>query len=161
MPGPCLDIATLLGYFSISSQYLAPTTQYHHFQKYLPGFATSARSMSQYRHIFGGTSQYHHISCATSQYQSIWALYYPDSIQERMPSQNHSYPAATVDAHVPGRCTESPHSGPAMTRIAMFGVIMLRISHFLRSSVTGPQKVCSYLRLLSRYLIIIWGLPLN
>ena len=78
---------------------------------------------------------------ATSQYQSIWALYYPDSIQERMPSQNHSYPAPTLDPHAPGRCTDSPHSGPAMTRIAMFGEIMSRISHFLRSSVTGSQKV--------------------
>ena len=66
------NIATKPEHYTISATFCAhrlnittiryPPTQYHHIEKYLLGLATSARTMSRYRHISGATSQNRHNS---------------------------------------------------------------------------------------------------
>ena len=46
-------------------------TQYRHIQEYLPGLATSARSMSQYRNISRTPSQYRYNTPPPTQYRRL------------------------------------------------------------------------------------------
>ena len=91
------NIATKPEHYTISATFCAhrldittiryPPTQYHHIEKYLLGLATSARTMSRYRHIFGVRLNIATIRHPPTQYRHNLPPPYPISPHSKIPTR--------------------------------------------------------------------------